>query len=147
MKDFSISLYISPEVKFKLGIINQFNELILSFLKPRFYGIGVEYLFIGLNCMNQRSLKILKLRKPKYIGPPKIIKMPGLEDRVLEKAIEYEFIVDYAEIMNADDDKVIGIIKSNLINSITAIDVLKIPDFDKEKFKKDFIECVSQIQI
>ena len=95
--------------------------------------------------MNPRSLKILKLIKPKYIGPPKIIKMPGLEDRVLEKAIEYEFIADYAEIMNADDDKVIGIIKSNLINSITTIDVLKIPDFDKEKFKKDFIEYVSQI--
>jgi hypothetical protein len=97
--------------------------------------------------MNPKSLKILKLRRPVYILGPKIIKRKGLDDLVLEKNIEYEFIADFESILNAQGEELISKIKTELINSIVAIDVLKIPDFDKERFKKDFIECVSQIQI
>ncbi|WP_179091273.1 hypothetical protein [[Flexibacter] sp. ATCC 35208] len=49
--------------------------------------------------------------------------------------------------LNAQREELTKRIKTELINSIVAINVLEIPDFDKEKFKKDFIEYVSQIQM
>ncbi|WPV67558.1 hypothetical protein [Chitinophaga sp. LS1] len=147
MENFYIGEMISPEVGPNLSVISIFNEKICSFLKERDYGSGVLNLVIGFICMNPKSLKILKLRKPSYVLGPKIIKTKGLPESIIERNVEYEFIADFQSILNAQGDELIKRIKTELINSIVAIDVLEIPDFDKEKFKKDFIECVNQIQI
>jgi hypothetical protein len=147
MDKFFIAETLTPEVGPNLEVISIFNERINSFLKNRDYGSGLLSLYVGFICMNPASLKILKLRKPNYILGPKIHKIKGLPDVIIEKVAEYEFIADFESILNSQGDELINRIKSELINSIVAIDVLKIPDFDKERFKKDFIECVSQIQI
>lgn len=145
IKDFSIVKYTNAYDYVQADILNQISQEILDFLKSKNYGSGVKNIILGLVSMEPKFASVLKLGMPKYVKYHD--NYDGSSSQAIENLVTYSFSINYDIYWKGSAVEVFNAVQEALINSIDLIDPLKIPDFDKVKFKHDFIEFVSQMKI
>ena len=104
------------------NVANIIEPPLKEFLKNKDYGTGIESLYIDIICVHPKFDFFCTVRK-KYTKS--------------KKMIEYSVKLDHAIIVKSNKEQIQEILANAIIDSLDIITVLKIKDFDVERFRAD----------
>lgn len=142
---FRIIGYYSIGIEDKIQAINYVSNSLEKFLSAKNYGEDLNELLIGVICVAPEFDKFNVPRKPKFTDFKEGI-VSGI--KVIEqKSFTYEIKIDYEQFYDSSENERVIFIIEQILDSLENLDKIpkKVKNFDKEKFKNDVKEYLSQL--
>lgn len=135
--DFSLTQESNLEGVKNKQIIDFSNSLKEYFINKS-YGEGINHFLIGIICVKPEFESFFKVRKPRYKAIDNIKFFDGNKTELIG-VYGYDIRLNFEEFVSASETESKKILATEILNSLTNLDVLpkKVKDFDKERFKED----------
>lgn len=147
IEKFSIVLTVNMYNPVNSQLVDAIEEELNALIRLKEYGEGVKYIILGLVATDPKFQEFAKKTKPDYKKEKDIVNPHVNPPVVIEKVVSYQFSIDHQTYVLGSEVELFNAVKKGLLESLNSIDQLTIPDFDKERYKEDFVRIVNEMQI
>ena len=138
--NFGLAQYLSNDLTSKSKEIQAYSDRLSVFFSSQNYGDGLKGLSVGIICVSSEFESFFKPRKPKFTKSKTVV-IDGLST-VYDHVFECDVKLDYESFKKANNEEMLKIIATELVNILDVLKGKKIKDFDIDRFQQDLKKVV-----
>ena len=141
---FGVAIEIDSSIDHLSNAVTEFSSKLDACLRKKFYGEGIDNIFVGLILTHPDLERLHGIRKFKFTKEMKGINRISRQRFDLANVVEYDVRPDFSRVTSSNSEQAIQYIAETVLDSLSQLEhhKRKFPKFNVEEFRRDVEKCL-----